>query len=76
MMAVIDMKHFVLRRRAGLAICAAVILACAGARSQAPNPSSASNPFFGSVTAQPRSDETLKLSLDDAVQRGLQNNLD
>jgi outer membrane protein TolC len=75
MMAVIDMKHFVLRRRAGLAICAAVILACAGARSQAPNPSSASNPFFGSVTAQPRSDETLKLSLDDAVQRGLQNNL-
>jgi outer membrane protein TolC len=27
------------------------------------------------VTAQPRSDETLKLSLDDAVSRGLRNNL-
>ena len=40
-----------------------------------PNPTSAANPFFGSVTAQPRTDETLKLSLDDAVSRGLKNNL-
>ncbi len=75
MMAVIDIRHFVLRHWLGPVTCAAVILAGAGARSQAPNPSSAGNPFFGSVTAQPRSDETLKLSLDDAVQRGLQNNL-
>ncbi len=44
---------------------------CAGAQSQ----SSATNPFFGSVTAQPTSDETLKLSLDDAIRRGLENNL-
>jgi outer membrane protein TolC len=42
---------------------------------QAPNPTSASNPFFGSVTARPASDETLKLSLDDAIALGLKNNL-
>ena len=33
------------------------------------------NPYFGSVTAHPANDETLKLSLDDAVRRGLENNL-
>ena len=38
------------------------------------NPSSAANPYFGSVT-HPRTDETIKLSLDDAVSRGLKNNL-
>lgn len=57
----------------------AVVLAAAGvvvsAQSQAPNPTSAANPFFGSVTAQPRTSDVLKLSLDDAVRRGLQNNL-
>lgn len=42
---------------------------------QAPNPSSATNPFFGSVTAKPASDDLLKLSLDDAVALGLRNNL-
>ena len=41
----------------------------------AQNPTSAGNPFFGSVTAQPVTSEPLKLSLDDAVQRGLRNNL-
>jgi outer membrane protein TolC len=50
------------------------ILALA-AHAQAPNASSAANPYWGSVTAQPVSDETLKFSLDDAVQRGLRNNL-
>jgi outer membrane protein TolC len=44
-------------------------------RAQAPNPTSAANPFFGSITLQPATDETLKLSLDDAIQRGLKNNL-
>ncbi len=39
------------------------------------NPSSAANPFFGSVTAHPASDEVLKLSLDEAVRMGLENNL-
>jgi outer membrane protein TolC len=43
--------------------------------SQTPYPSSAQNPFYGSVTAQPRTDEVLKLSLDDAIRRGLENNL-
>jgi hypothetical protein len=42
---------------------------------QAPNPSSAANPFWGSITAHPATDETLKLSLDEAVKRGLENNL-
>jgi outer membrane protein TolC len=42
---------------------------------QTPNPSSAANPFFGSVTAQAASDETLRLSLDEAVALGLKNNL-
>ena len=39
------------------------------------NPSSATNPYWGSVTAQQLSDQPLKLSLDDAVKRGLKNNL-
>jgi outer membrane protein TolC len=47
----------------------------ASALTRAQNPSSAANPFYGSVTAQPVTDETLKLSLDDAVRRGLENNL-
>jgi outer membrane protein TolC len=42
---------------------------------QGPNPTSAANSFFGSVTARPVSDETLKLSLDDAIALGLKNNL-
>lgn len=47
----------------------------AGLYAQEPNPSSAVNPFWGSVTAQPVNVEPLKLSLDDAVRRGLKNNL-
>jgi outer membrane protein TolC len=45
------------------------------ARAGAQNPTSAQNPFWGSVTAQPVTSETLKLSLDDSIQRGLKNNL-
>ncbi len=64
-------------RRAAPAIYAALVLAAApGAlHAQGPNPTSAANPFFGSVTAQPVSDEALKLSLDDAIALGLKNNL-
>jgi outer membrane protein TolC len=51
------------------------VLSGTGAAAQAQNPSSAGNPFFGSVTVQPASDETLHLSLDEAVRRGLDNNL-
>lgn len=39
------------------------------------NPSSAANPFYGSVTLRPATDEVLQLSLDEAVRRGLENNL-
>jgi outer membrane protein TolC len=44
-------------------------------RAQQANPSSVANPYFGSVAAHPATDETLKLSLDDAVRRGLETNL-
>lgn len=44
-----------------------------GAHAQ--NPTSTANPFFGSVTAQPLSSDSLQISLDDAIQRGLRNNL-
>lgn len=65
-------------RRRGVPVFFAVLaLAAAGAAggAQAANPSSAANPYFGSVTAKPASDTVLDLSLDDAVQRGLTNNL-
>ncbi len=39
------------------------------------NPTSAANPFFGSVTTHPASDEVLRLSLDEAVRMGFANNL-
>lgn len=57
--------------------CVALALAFAGttAHAQFSNPSSASNPFYGSVTLHPATDEVLHLSLDEAVQRGLENNL-
>jgi outer membrane protein TolC len=57
------------------ALLAILILAASGATAQAPNPTSAVNPFFGSVTARRASDEALKLSLDDAIGMGLKNNL-
>ena len=40
-----------------------------------PNPTSLSNPYYGSVTLHPATNEVLKLSLDDSVQRGLGTNL-
>ncbi len=56
---------------------AALVVAASGARlsSQAPNPTSATNSFFGSVTARAATDEALRLSLDDAIALGLKNNL-
>jgi outer membrane protein TolC len=44
-------------------------------RAQEPNPTSASNPFYGSILAHPATADTLRLSLDDAVRMGLENNL-
>jgi len=70
-------------RRVGAPLVLAVsTLAMLGAASsgvslqaQTANPSSANNPFYGSVTVRPATDEPLQLSLDDAVKRGLENNL-
>ena len=62
--------NFALRRAL-----AAAVLASAAAAANAQNPTSADNPFWGSVTAEPVTGEPLKLSLDDAIQRGLKNNL-
>jgi outer membrane protein TolC len=57
----------------------ALILCAVGAgpllQAQTENPTSANNPFYGSVTAQPVTDDALQLSLDDAIRRGLDNNL-
>jgi outer membrane protein TolC len=55
-----------------LFVIASTVQAASG---QARNPTSTNNPYFGSVTAHPATDETLKLSLDDAVRRGLETNL-
>ena len=76
-MAVTRTRNFVSGRLAIPAFFTAMALAATAAalHAQSPNPTSASNPFFGSVTAHPASDETLKLSLDEAVRRGLENNL-
>lgn len=58
-----------------------VALSCAAlmpglVRAQMPgNPSSAQNPFYGSVTVRQLTDEPMRLSLDDAIQMGLRNNL-
>jgi outer membrane protein TolC len=50
-------------------------LCALGASAQAPNPSSATNPYYGSITAHPATDDVIRLSLDDAIHRGLENNL-
>jgi len=57
--------------------CAALALAgvTGAAYAQMSNPSSTANPFYGSVTLRPSADEVLQLSLDEAVRRGLENNL-
>jgi outer membrane protein TolC len=76
MMAVDPRHHFDFGRTAPALLL--LILAANGTRvvlARAQNPTSAANPFYGSVTAQPVSGEPLKLSLDDAIQRGLKNNL-
>src|SRR5579863_2089526 len=65
--------------RAWPALAAAVFLCAAvpqlSAQQVSPNPSSASNPFYGSVTLHPATAEVIRLSLDDAIRRGLENNL-
>lgn len=66
-------------RATGLTAILGAILGLAGvvpvAHAQAANPTSAMNPFFGSVTVHAATDATLRLSLDDAIRMGLENNL-
>jgi outer membrane protein TolC len=59
-------------------LCVAMLCAALGANvahAQSANPTSASNPYYGSVTLAPATDQPIQLSLDDAIARGLQNNL-
>jgi outer membrane protein TolC len=59
----------------------AILLACVvltaaiPLRAQGPNPTSATNAFYGSITSHPATDDTLKLSLDEAIALGFKNNL-
>ena len=73
-MDVKEVRHFAGVSGGGCVFCGVAIVG-GGAMTQAPNPSSAANPFYGSVTVHAVSDEPLKLSLDDAIRRGLENNL-
>jgi outer membrane protein TolC len=77
MMDVRKAAHFGSRWAGAQVWCAAVVLAFAAgvAHPQMGNPSSGQNPFYGSVTLRPATDEVLQLSLDEAVRRGLENNL-
>ncbi|MGD0347968.1 MAG: TolC family protein [Terracidiphilus sp.] len=69
-------RHFEFGRTApALALLILVEIGIGAAVAGAQNPTSAANPFYGSVTVQPVTNEPLKLSLDDAIQRGLRNNL-
>jgi outer membrane protein TolC len=56
-------------------MCAAPVLRAQVNPSSDSNYSSSANAYYGSITVQPVTDEELKLSLDDAVRRGLDNNL-
>lgn len=76
MMEVSETHQPGLRRAVAFAFLAVFGLAGAGvAAAQMGSPSSESNPFYGSVTVAPANGELLKLSLDDAINRGLANNL-
>ena len=77
-MSVKRAEHCARRCWRGAAVILVGIAAWAGfvaAPARAQNATSAQNPFWGSVTAQPVSDAPLLLSLDEAVHRGLANNL-
>src|ERR1700722_15357536 len=76
-MAVIRPHNIHPRRAIPPAILAvmALTLAAVSLCAQGPNPSSATNPYFGSITLHQATEETLKLSLDEAIALGLKNNL-
>ena len=71
---IVSSIDFCAARRAAIAILFAAVGAAPFASAQS-SYSSAANPYYGSVTAQPITDGELKLSLDDSVRRGLETNL-
>jgi len=75
-MLVICARNLIARHAAAPALLAALaLLPAAPLRAQGQNPSSATNPYYGSITVQPVTSEPLKLSLDEAVALGFKNNL-
>jgi outer membrane protein TolC len=75
-MLVICARNFAARQTVAPAVLVALALLSAippGAEGQ--NPSSATNPYYGSITVQPVTSEPVRLSLDQAVAMGLKNNL-
>jgi len=73
-------------RQAGAPVLGAILaLGCAPAwlhaqsgdlpSNPSPNPSSLSNPYYGSITLHPATDGVIRLSLDEAIGRGLATNL-
>jgi outer membrane protein TolC len=85
MMFVYRSQNSVFRRIAGMTLGIVVALGAGASVATAqsadlpsnpsPNPSSLSNAYYGSVTLSPATDGVLKLSLEDAVNRGLAANL-
>jgi outer membrane protein TolC len=52
-----------------------ILTAAIPLRAQGSNPTSATNAFYGSITSRLVTDDTLKLSLDEAIALGFKNNL-
>jgi outer membrane protein TolC len=75
-MLVICARNFAARHTAAPAALAALaFISLAAPYAQGQNPSSATNPYYGSITVEPVTSEPLRLSLDQAVAMGLKNNL-
>ena len=75
-MLVICARKFAARHTAAPAVLAALaFISLAAPYAQGQNPSSATNPYYGSITVEPVTSEPLRLSLDQAVAMGLKNNL-
>jgi outer membrane protein TolC len=75
-MLVICARNFAVRQPAAAAVLAALaLISLAAPCAQGQNPSSATNPYYGSITVEPVTSDPLRLSLDQAVAMGLKNNL-
>jgi outer membrane protein TolC len=61
--------------RKAILVAALAFVVAAPLCAQGSNPSSSTNAFYGSITSHPATDDTLKLSLDEAIALGFKNNL-